>query len=252
MDIICSYCESEVANVACTDCYNHFACVDCEISPNHICDVDMEYAELPSENENLDCHTCGKPATKACGHCYEALYCGTKCQALDWEDHRLHECYAIDEMSDNHVLDEIRMHVGYNYIDDPEYARIALPGARNKGMSGSSARRKIRRENKRRGRQARRQRRKDGKGERVARRKEKWEKFKGGAKGAYAKGKGLFKKDKTGVSESTETKKKSKLGRTAKGGLAGGAAAGILTGGNPAAIVLGAGGGALLAKSKKK
>lgn len=105
------------------------------------------------------CDVCNETAHFACSNCYESVYCSQKCQSTDWEDHSIYDCYHPDEMTDEHVLEEI----GLFYPDiassiTPNEARNMLIEAQ--GNSKRSTRRRQRRQRRKGQRRERKDRKK--------------------------------------------------------------------------------------------
>ena len=57
------------------------------------------------------CDVCDKPAHLTCENCHEAVYCGVECQKIDYEDHFDYDCFHPDEMSDDHIADEVQIRI---------------------------------------------------------------------------------------------------------------------------------------------
>jgi len=77
------------------------------------------------------CDVCNSPAQYACSNCLDAVYCSPLCQQRDHSEHQM-DCIHPSKMEDDHLMDEIRMHL--EHIDEDHDAEAVKVGQRLIGL----------------------------------------------------------------------------------------------------------------------
>lgn len=74
------------------------------------------------------CDVCDEPALFLCGECRAAVYCSTRCQAADWEQHYHYECVHPSDMHADMVREEMEMHL--EHADQHDDQQLIALGTR--------------------------------------------------------------------------------------------------------------------------